>query len=195
MACGTAGLKNRWCQAKSTRTPVPPGTGLAHPILAGATRRPRLGLRSPGNCGRGLGRRHRAGCAAGPTLRLVFLRTHEPGQVEAHRRAASHLALNCRDATGLLDQAMHLAEAEARSLSDPLGREERFESTGDDRVRHPGSRVTDRQQDVILGQEFPGASRLPAAQRSPVRMVSRPPSGIASVALMTRLRITWVIWF
>ena len=56
----------------------------------------------------------------------------QAGQVELHRRAVAHFAVDLDVAARLLHEAVDLRQPEAGALADVLGREERLEGAGED---------------------------------------------------------------
>ena len=86
-------------------------------------------------------------------------------------------------------EAVDHRQAEAGALADGLGGEERVEGPGDHLRRHAGAGIGDAEREVLPRRQVallraPGSSSHLLA----VSMVMRPPSGIASRALMQRLR-------
>ena len=94
-------------------------------------------------------------------------------------------------AAGLLDKTVDHAEPEPRALADLLGREERLEDALGDLRRDSGAGVLDANPDIVAGLQFgiPFDIRLRSPRRWSVSIRSLPPSGMASRALMHRLRM------
>jgi hypothetical protein len=86
--------------------------------------------------------------------------------------------------------AVDLGEAEAGALAERLGREEGLVARASTSAPCPG-RCRRRRR----GHSRPAGGRaLPSGSGGSVEMVSVPPSGIASRALMARLRIAFSSW-
>ena len=82
-------------------------------------------------------------------------------QIEIDRRAAAHGGPYANAALRLVDEAMHLGEAEARSLADLLGGEERLEDARLNLVRHADARVGNREPHVVAIETLvPDASAI-----------------------------------
>ncbi len=92
----------------------------------------------------------------------------------------------------LAGDAVDLGEAEAGALAERLGREERLGGARGDLGAHARGRC--RRRRCRHSRRRRGRAR-PAPRTRPVEMVRVPPSGIASRALMARLRIAFSSWF
>lgn len=66
-------------------------------------------------------------CLSAPALTRVDRRTGGAGQIDAHRRALSDLAVEANMAAALFDETVGHAEPQARALAFALGAEERIE--------------------------------------------------------------------
>ncbi len=64
-------------------------------------------------------------------------------QAERDGCAFTEAACDLHGAAGLIDKAMHLREAETRTLADRLGGEERIKHFGDDVLRNARARIGD----------------------------------------------------
>ncbi len=69
-----------------------------------------------------------------------------PRKVDAHRRALADFRIDPDLPAGLPDEAVDHRKAQACSLSERLGCEERIEGLGNDIRRHPGAGVGDAER-------------------------------------------------
>ncbi len=76
-------------------------------------------------------------------------RAHRLRQIDGEGRAVSERAGDLDVAVGLLDEAERLAQAEAGSLADLLGREERLEDRVEIFRRDAGAGILDRDRDEV----------------------------------------------
>ena len=111
------------------------------------------------------------------------------GEEDLHMGAGADLAVDPDVPARLLHEAISHRQPESRPLSRILRREEGVEHAVDMLVRDAAAGVGDYQRDI--GARRATSAPNPAATSSfPVRMQSRPPCGIASRALTTRLSRT-----
>ena len=110
-------------------------------------------------------------------------------EVEPDARALPDFAEDPHMPAGLLHEAVDHAQPEARTLAHGLGREERVEHLLKNIRRHAGAAVADGQHHIEPARHVLDAepSSSVSTRTFEVSMVRRPPSGIASRALMTRL--------
>jgi hypothetical protein len=112
-------------------------------------------------------------------------------QQDVDRRALARPRCRSAGPAGLLGDAVDLGEAEAGALAERLGREERLGGAGE----HVGRHALPVSATVIRTKSPAGWSGSSSEPDHPVgEMVSVPPSGIASRALMARLRIAFSSW-
>ena len=98
-------------------------------------------------------------------------------------------------AAGLPGEAVDHRQAEAGALADRLGREERIERLRDHIRRHAGAGVGDAERDILARRQVALAARRASSSHVlAVSMVRRPPSGMASRALMHRLSSAFSSW-
>ena len=106
-------------------------------------------------------------------------------QIDRDGGALAERARDLHGAAGLMREAIDLRQPEAGALADRLGGEERIEHLGDDVRRDADAGVAA----PLMATYSPAPTGSPAPSVDVLRrvMVTVPPSGMASRALMTRL--------
>ncbi len=139
---------------------------------------------------------------AGDALRRVAARARlglgslVARQVDLEHGALVRRAVDKDEAAGLLDDAVDRRQAEPGAGADLLGREERLEDALDVLLRDADPGIGDLDQHVVAGRHGLGAAPRTASSCATllVRIVSVPPSVIASRALTARLMMTCSSW-
>ena len=99
------------------------------------------------------------------------------------------LAINFHLTAGLLHEAINLAQAQTGALPCLFGGKERFKDAVENISRHAMTGIAYAQDDVLTSSELRVRPRMVLSiEVFRASTVSLPPSGIASLALIARLR-------
>jgi hypothetical protein len=120
--------------------------------------------------------------------RVIVDRTRMPWKVDTHRGTLADFRIGPDLPAGLPDEPVDHREAEAGPFSERLSREERIERLRDDVRWHSGPGVGNAQRQILSRREFALARRSVVEPFVGGLDRQTTPSGMASRALMHRLR-------